>query len=135
MAIKQSATLNNTVPNGTYGNLCKTEGKAIFAADPAATEVHTLKIEAGTKIYGLVAHHDNLGSGTTISVGVSYINEEDGVADAAAFIPAAATTSAGKLEFTGKPITINAPAVLTVTNAGTATGSVVIIPEYEYRGV
>lgn len=135
MAIKQSATFRNTVPNGTYGTISKAEGIATFDGDAAGTEIHSLKLEAGTKVFGVVAHHDNLGAGTTIKVGFAYVDNQDGAAVSDAFIAAAATTAAGKLVFDGKPITLNAPAVLTVTNTGTATGSVVVIPEYEFRGV
>lgn len=134
MATKQAATFRSTVPNGTFGNLCKTEGKAIFAAEAANTVIQTLKLEAGTKLYGLKAHHDNLGAGTSIKVGYAYVDATHGAAVDDAFC-SGATTSAGVLEFNGKPITLDHPAILTVTNTGTATGEVVVIPEYEYRGV
>lgn len=134
MATKQAATFRNTVINGTYGNLCKTEGKATFAADAADTEIHILKLEAGTKLYGLKAHYDNLGSGTSIKVGYAYLDASHGAPVDNAFC-SGETTSAGVLEFNGKPITLDHPAILTVTNTGTATGDVVVIPEYEYRGV
>lgn len=134
MATKQSATFRNTVPNGTFGTLSKAIGSAIFAADAAATEIHAMRLEAGTKIFGFKAHHDNLGAGTTIKVGYAYVDAEDGAADDDAFC-SGATTSEGTLEFSGKPFTLSAPAIVTVTNTGTATGEVLVIPEYEYRGV
>jgi hypothetical protein len=134
MATKQAATFRNTVPNGTYGVLSKTEGKATFTADAAGTEVHTLRLEAGTKLYGLKAHHDNLGAGTSIKVGYAYVDANHGAAVDDAFC-SGATTSPGVLEFEAKPITLNHPTILTVTSAGIATGDVVVIPEYEYRGV
>lgn len=134
MAIKQSATFRNTVPNGTFGTISKTIGSAVFTADAAATEIHAMRLEAGTKIFGFKAHHDNLGAGTTIKVGYAYVDAEDGAADDDAFCTGA-TTAVGTLEFSGKPFTLNAPAIVTVTNTGTATGEVLVIPEYEYRGV
>lgn len=135
MATKQSATFRNTVPNGTFGTLSKAIGSAIFAADAAATVIQTMRLEAGTKIFGFKAHHDALGASTAIKVGYAFVNPEDGAAVDNAF-GAGATTGAGVLEYTGKPITLNAPAIVTVTNnTGTATGEVTVIPEYEYRGV
>lgn len=134
MAIKQSATFRNTVPNGTFGTISKAIGSAVFAGDAAATEIHTMRLEAGTKIFGFKAHHDNLGAGTSINVGYAFVDPNDGAAVADAFC-SGATTAAGVLEFSGKPITLDAPAVVTVINTGTATGEVMVIPEYEYRGV
>lgn len=133
-SIKQSATFRNTVMNGTYGNLSKAEGKAVFSADAANTTIHTLKLEAGSKLYGLTAHHDNLGGGTAIKVGYAYVDESHGAADDDAFC-SGASTAEGVQSYSGKPITFNHPVILTVTNTGTASGEVVIIPEYEFQGV
>lgn len=134
MATKQSATFRNTVPNGTFGNLCKTEGKANLTAESTNTVTQVLKLEAGTKLYGLKAHHGNLGATTTIKVGYAFVDASHGAAVDDAFC-SGVTTSAGVQEYAGAPITLNHPAIVTVTNTGTATGEVVVIPEYEYRGV
>jgi hypothetical protein len=134
MATKQSATFRNTVPNGTYGTISKTVGLATFAADAAGTEVHAIRLEAGTKIFGFKAHHGNLGEGTSITVGYAYVDAEDGAAVPNAFC-SGRTTEAGVLEYAGTPFTLTAPAIVTVTSDGTATGEVTVIPEYEYRGV
>jgi hypothetical protein len=134
MAIKQSATFRNTVPNGTFGTISKAVGSAIFAADAAGTEVQAIRLEAGTKIFGFKAHHANLGAGTSIKVGYAYVDADDGASDDDAFCTGA-TTAAGVLEYAGTPFTLTAPAIVTVTSAGIATGEVTVIPEYEYRGV
>jgi hypothetical protein len=134
MAIKQSATFRNTVPNGTYGTISKTVGSATFAGDDTGTEVHVIRLEAGTKIFGLKVHHGNLGAGTSLMAGFAYVDSADGAADDRAF-GSGVTTALGAFEYVGLPITLNAPAIITITSGGTATGEVTVIPEYEYRGV
>jgi hypothetical protein len=134
MDTKQASGFRNTVPNGVFGNISKAVGTATFEADGAGTVVHTIKLEAGSKVFGLKAHHDNLGAGTTVKVGYAYVDANDGAAVDDAFCDGA-TTAPGVLEYAGKPIMIDAPAILTVTNTGTATGDVMIIPEYEFQGV
>ncbi len=135
MATKQGPSFRSRVPNGTFGNLCKTEGAAIFSADAAGTEIHVLRLEPGTKLYGCKAFHDALGASTNLKVGYRYVDESDGAAVDDAF-GSESSVSSGSVEWSGKPVTLEMPAILTITvTGGAATGSVQVIPEYEYLGV
>lgn len=135
MATIDSATFRKNVPNGTYGTLVKTDGKADLSATVAGTVVRVLRLEAGTKMFGLKAHAGALGAGTSIKVGVAYFNAADGTDDDDLF-GTLSTASAGKLTWDDVPVVFNVPVAITVTTVGGATtGSVTVIPEYEYRGV
>lgn len=135
MATKDASTFRKAVPNGTYGTLVKTDGKAEFTADAIGTVVRVMRLEAGTKMYGLKAHAAALGASTGIKVGISYIDPADGTDDDDLF-GTLATASAAKLSWDDVPVVFNVPVAITVTNTGgVATGAVTVIPEYEYRGV
>lgn len=135
MATKQGPSFRSRVPNGTFGNLCKTEGVAIFSADADGTEIHVLRLEPGTKLYGCSTFHDALGASTNLKVGYRYVDESNGSAVDDAF-SSGSSSSAGLIEWSGKPVILEMPAILTLTvTGGAATGSVQVIPEYEYLGV
>ncbi len=135
MAIKKGPSFRSTLVSGTFGNLCKAEGKAVFSGDAAGTEIHVLRLEPGTKLYGCKAVHDALGAGTTLKVGYRYVDEADGAAVDDAF-GSAASTGVATISMDDTPITLEKPAIITLTNTGgTATGNVTVIPEYEYLGV
>tara|TARA_R110002033_G_scaffold170862_2_gene214573 strand:+ start:14771 stop:15181 length:411 start_codon:yes stop_codon:yes gene_type:complete len=136
MATKNSATFRNTVPNGTFGTISKAEGTATFDGDAIDTTINVMKLEAGTKIFGIKAFNDALGASTTVKIGYAFLDAGDGTDDDDGFVAATATVTAGTLSYTGKPITFDVPVIVTVTNeGGVATGDVVVIPEYEFRGV
>lgn len=134
MAIKQSPTLRDRVYNGTAGNLSKAHGHVDFSADAAATVAHVLEMPAGAKIFGVDAHHANLGAGTGVQVGLHY--PDDPASDTADVFGSGATTSAGTVSWSGVPVTLTQRAVLTVTvTGGAATGAVDVIPEYVNLGI
>lgn len=134
MATKKGASVHNRVPNGTYGNLNKIDAVFDFEGEAAGTEGLVMRLEAGTKIFGLKAFHDALGGSTTLKVGYRYVDSNDGAAVDNAF-GSGATTAQGVIEYTGKPIRLEKPVYITVTNAGGAsTGSITVVPEYEYMG-
>lgn len=135
MATIDSSTFRKNVPNGTFGTLVKTDGKADLSAAPIGTVVRVLRLEAGSKLYGLKAHAAALGTGSSIKVGVAYFDAAEGTDDDDLF-GTLSTAAAGKLTWDDAPLVFKVPVAITVTTAGGATtGSVTVIPEYEYRGV
>lgn len=134
MAIKQSPTLRDRVYNGTAGNLSKAHGYVDFATDAAGTVAHVLEMPAGAKIFGVDAHHANLGASTGVQLGVHY--PDDPASDIADLFGNGATTSAGTVSWSGVPVTLDQRAILTVTvTGGAATGAVNVIPEYSNLGI
>lgn len=135
MATKKSHSLRNILCNGTFGNLNKGFGEAVFTADPIGTVIQTLRLDGGTQLTGLTAHTEALGASTTIDIGYQYVDESNGAAEPTKFAAASATVSAGKVVWDGKPVTFEYPVYLTVTvKGGAGTGEVTLVPEYIYRG-
>jgi hypothetical protein len=135
MATKNSATLKNRVFNGSYGNVSKASGTAIFDGDAADTVVRCLELPEGSTILGLKAYRDAMGAGTGLTVGLEFPDGE--ATDDDDFFGTVADSSAvGTLTYDAKPYSLPGRAYLTVTITDAAgTGSVVVVPEYKYDGI
>ena len=88
----------------------------------AGSDISVARLPKGAKVYDVIVHFDNLGSGTTLKVGDS--------ADDDRYIAATATTSAGQMSMSQEGAIAGfgyeqpAETDIILTNAGTATGTI-----------
>jgi hypothetical protein len=107
----------------------------------AASTIEMFTLPDGARLLEGSLAHDALGAGTTLSVGHAAYNNADGTAvaaDADAYKAAAASTAAQKVDIlatlalgSGSELDANEDGVIiTVTNAGTATGTIEVTIKY-----
>ena len=88
----------------------------------AGSDISVARLPKGAKVYDIVVHFDNLGSGTSLKVGDA--------ADDDRYIAATATTSAGQMSMAqegaigGFAFEQTAETDIILTNAGTASGTI-----------
>ena len=107
----------------------------------AASTIEMFTLPDGARLLEGSLAHDALGAGTTLSVGHAAYKNADGTdvsADADAYKAAAASTAAQKVDIlatlalgSGSELDANEDGVIiTVTNAGTATGTIEVTIKY-----
>lgn len=133
--MKDAITARTTLYCGTHGNLSSATLKDVLSATPANTEINMGVIPAGTEVIGLKVVHDNLGSGTSVELGYSYVDPDDGL-ESLDYFGSFTTTQANAQESTAKPMRFESPAhLIAKVKGGAATGEVCVLPTYISLGV
>lgn len=114
-----AANLRQPVHAGEYGNYTK-EARTLneLGGVSANTTVRALFVHAGTKVTDLDLLHEDMGASTTLAVGFEYVDPADGAADAAYFLAAASSVSAGARKSVARNKAFTKDAYITVTLAG-----------------
>lgn len=134
MATINAPSLLDTVYSGDCP-LAAAHGYITLAAAASGDKVRLNKVYAGTKVYDVKMVFDDLGTGTTVSVGFEYANGEAG-GSATAFLPATdVATEAGSARSDAAPVTLAYDAYIIATIGGAAaTGKLDVATTYEFKG-
>ena len=133
MATINAPTLQDVIYSGDCP-LAVAHGTATLAAAQIGDKVRLNKVYAGSKIYDGALINAALGASTTVRLGFEYDNGEAGGNDAA-FLPATATSSAGKQRSAAAPITLAYDAYIVATVGGAAaTGQIDTVLTFEFKG-
>ena len=137
MAERKGVNFNTLQQAGEYGNANVAVFKDAFAADAAGTILRLGKLAGGISIHRVTVKTADMGDAQTMDVGYRYLTETDGTDDPDAFLDGIDTGSAAATnEFVGKEDIANGDGVeIVASNIGAeATGEIIVIVEYTYRG-
>lgn len=137
MAERKGVNFNTLQQAGEYGNANVAVFKDAFAGDAAGTILRVGKLAGGTSIHRVIVKTADMGDAQTMDVGYRYLTETDGTDDPDAFLDGIDTGSAAATnEFVGKEDIANGDGVeIVASNIGAeATGEIIVIVEYTYRG-
>ncbi len=135
MATINAPSLQDTQYSGDCP-LASAHGYITLASAASGDKVRLNKLYAGTKIIDARMIADDLGTGTTMSLGFEYVNGESG-GSATALLGATDVASAASSTRTAvAPFTLAYDAYIVATvGAAAATGKLDTIVTYEFKGV